>query len=55
MHEVVQHAKVEVHADLVEHRFQPGVERFAVLGTTKAARIARRLLAGSGALPGAKS
>jgi hypothetical protein len=32
MHEVVQHAKVKVHADLVEHRFQPGVESCAILG-----------------------
>ena len=31
MHEVVQYSEVEVHADLVEYRFEPGVERFAVL------------------------
>jgi hypothetical protein len=32
VHEVVQHTEVKVHANLIEHCFESGIEGLAVLG-----------------------
>jgi hypothetical protein len=31
MYEVIQHAEVEVHPDLVKHRLEPSIERLTIL------------------------
>jgi hypothetical protein len=55
VHEVVQHAEIEIHPDLVKHRLKPGVERLTVLAYHQGGPDGAQALGRTGRPPGRKS